>query len=216
MKSNDFKLYVDSRFTSPYAMSVFVTLAEKGLSFDVLTVDLGRQANRLPDYAALSLSGRVPTLIDGAFHLSESSAITEYLEERFPSPAYAAIYPRDVQQRARARQIQAWLRSDFFRIREERSTEVIFYQAPALPLSAAARVEADRLMTAADSLLGDDTMNLFDAWCIADTELALMLNRLLSNGDAMPEKLAAYVHHQWQRSSLQGWINQQRGDCAFA
>ena len=211
MKNNDFRLYVDSRFTSPYAMSAFVALTEKGLPFDMRMVDLGRQANRLPDYAALSLSGRVPTLIDGAFHLSESSAITEYLEEKFPAPAYAALYLRDMQQRARARQIQAWLRSDFFSIREERSTEVIFYQPQSRPLSAAARVEAARLLTAATELLGNGSLNLFDTWCIADTELALMLNRLLSNGDVVPEKLAAYVRHQWQRPSLQGWVNQARG-----
>lgn len=210
MNNNNFQLYVDSRFTSPYAMSVFVTLTEKGIPFDMLTVDLGRQANRQPDYAALSLSGRVPTLIDGAFHLSESSAITEYLEEQFPAPAYAAVYPRDMHQRARARQMQAWLRSDFFKIREERSTEVIFYQPEQTPLSAAASAEAEKLIKAADSLLGNGAMYLFEEWCIADTELALMLNRLLSNGDAMPEKLAAYVRHQWQRPSLQGWIKQDR------
>jgi glutathione S-transferase len=34
------QLYVDSQFASPYAMSVFVCLHEKGLPFDVETVDL--------------------------------------------------------------------------------------------------------------------------------------------------------------------------------
>lgn len=29
------RLYVDALFTSPYAMSVFVTLREKGLPFEV-------------------------------------------------------------------------------------------------------------------------------------------------------------------------------------
>jgi glutathione S-transferase len=50
----------------------------------------------------------VPLLVDGGFSLSESSAITEYLDEVYPG---APLYPRDPQARARARQVQAWLRS---------------------------------------------------------------------------------------------------------
>ena len=36
----------------------------------------------------------------------------------------------------------------------------------------------------------------------ADTDLALMLNRLVINGDAVPESLARYAHRQWQRPSV--------------
>ncbi|MGI8935506.1 MAG: hypothetical protein ACR2FS_15680 [Phormidesmis sp.] len=32
-----------------------------------------------------------------------------------------------------------------------------------------------------------------------------MLNRLIANGDQVPEKLVAYVRHQWQRDSVQSW-----------
>jgi len=34
MNQPPLRLYVDSLYTSPYAMSVFVTLREKGLAFD--------------------------------------------------------------------------------------------------------------------------------------------------------------------------------------
>jgi glutathione S-transferase len=47
-------------------------------------------------------------------------------------------------------------------------------------------------------------------WCIADVDLAVMLNRLVLNGDAVPEHLAAYAARQWQRPSVQLWVNQQR------
>ena len=36
------KLYVDSLYESPYAMSVFVALHEKSLPFDLHAIDLGR------------------------------------------------------------------------------------------------------------------------------------------------------------------------------
>lgn len=92
------RLYVDNLFTSPYAMSVFVALREKGLAFDTLTLDLDTAQNQTADFAKLSLTQRVPTLEEGDFALSESSAITEYLDEAYPEPA---LYPADPKQRAR-------------------------------------------------------------------------------------------------------------------
>ena len=58
-------LYVDAQYASPYAMSVFVGLKEKGIPFDMQTLDLSAGANRTPEYAATSLTQRVPTLVDG-------------------------------------------------------------------------------------------------------------------------------------------------------
>jgi glutathione S-transferase len=203
-------LYVDSQFISPYAMSVFVTLTEKRIPFQMKKINLKAKENLQPDYADLSLTQRVPTLAHGDFHLSESSAISEYLDEMYPAPDYPAVYPADVRLRARARQIQAWIRSDFMPIREERSTEVVFGKTTHRPLSDAAQAEVGKLFKAADSLIKSNAANLFDNWCIADTDLALMLNRLVLNGDEVPEKLKAYAYHQWQRSSVQLWVNRER------
>ena len=210
MTQEHFTLYVDSRMTSPYALSSFVTLTEKAIPFEMKKVNLSARENHHADFASLSLSSRVPTLGHEGFYLSESSAICEYLEDLFPAPAHVRIYPEDLQQRARARQIQAWLRSDFMPIREERSTEGIFFKPIITPLSDAAQAAASKLFTAANDLLQDGALNLFDAWCIADTDLALMINRLALNGDPVPEKLLAYAQHQWQRASVQLWVQQER------
>lgn len=210
MPANQLMLYVDSQFSSPYAMSAFVTLQEKGLPFDMKPLNLAARANYAPDYSAVSLTRRVPTLVHGDFSLSESSAISEYLEEQFPSPQYPAVYPRDIRARARAREVQAWLRSDFMPIRQERSTEVVFFKPTGKPLSQEAQAAAEKLFFAADALLANGTENLFGEWCIADTDLALMLNRLVMNGDAVPDKLANYARQQWQRPSVQLWVRQER------
>ena len=97
------RLYVDHMYTSPYALSVFVTLREKGLAFDTITLDLDAAQQHAADFARLSLTQRVPTLVEGDFALSESSAITEYLEQAYPG---TPVYPADPKLRARARQIQ--------------------------------------------------------------------------------------------------------------
>ncbi|MGE0330410.1 MAG: glutathione transferase [Ramlibacter sp.] len=206
MKPGKLTLYADAQFASPYAMSVFVALTEKGLPFDVVTLDLAAGAQREAGFAGASLTQRVPTLLHGGFALSESSAITEYLDEVFPD---VPLYPADPHSKARARQVQAWLRSDLMPLRQERSTEVVFYGAKAGPLSPAAQASAQKLFAVANALLADGD-HLFGEWCIADVDLALMLNRLVLHGDPVSAPLVAYARRQWQRPSVQKWVNKKR------
>jgi glutathione S-transferase len=191
-------------------MSVFVTLQEKGLTSVIQPLNLSANENYTAEYTKISRTCRVPTLVHGEFSLSESSAISEYLEEQFPSPQHTAVYPRDIRSRARAREIQAWLRSDFMPIRQERTTAVVFLKPTDKPLSQEAKKSAERLFAASDALLTDGEDNLFGEWCIADTDLALMLNRLVMNGDAVPDKLKTYAQQQWKRISVQLWVKQNR------
>ncbi|MFS7158809.1 glutathione transferase [Serratia proteamaculans] len=197
------ELYTDANFFSPYAMSAFITLTEKGIPFTLKPVDLSQGKNQEPAYAALSLTRRVPTLVVGEFQLSESSAIDEYLDEIHPAHP---VYPRDVKHRAKAREVQAWLRSDLLALRAERPTEAVFLNAKFPPLSTAAQAAANKLIAAVEKLLSHGQDNLFREWCIADTDLALMLNRLVIHGDAVPENIRHYAQKQWQRPSVQAWL----------
>lgn len=210
MPAPEFLLYVDAKYSSPWAMSAFVTLHEKGLPFDLLTIDLAAQENHTPVYTDTSLTCRVPTLVHDDYSLSESSAISEYLEDLYPPPGYAPVYPRDIRARARARQIQAWLRSDLMPIRSERTSRVVFYTRTDKPLSEDGRAAAEKLFRIAGALLPDGTQHVFGDWSIVDVDLAFMLNRLAMNGDEVPPRLAAYAAAQWQRPSVQRWVKQAR------
>lgn len=196
-------LTVDSLFVSPWAMSVFVALTEKGLPFTIDTLDLaaGQQHG---DYAARSLTARVPALADGDVVLTESTAITEYLDDCFPAPAYPALYPQDRHARARARQVQAWLRTDLLAVRVERDTETLFLGKPSAPLSPAGQAAAAKLIHVARQLVRGPY--LFDAWSIADVDLALMLQRLVVAGDPVPPALVAYAARQWERPAVRQWL----------
>ena len=207
MHPRSLRLYVDNLFTSPYAMSVFVALREKGRAFETVTLDLDAAQNQTADFARLSLTQRVPTLEEGDFALSESSAITEYVDEAYPA---TSVYPADPKQRARARQVQAWLRSDLLPIRQERSTLVVFCGQKMPPLSPAGQAAAHKLIGAAQALLAGNPDYLFGTWSIVDVDLAVMLNRLILNGDSVPAELVAYAQRQWQRPSVQAWVNLQR------
>lgn len=201
------QLFVDSDYASPWAMSCFVVLQEKAVVADIIPVDLGIAENKLSSFAIKSRTQRVPALMDGEFSLSESSAICEYLEDYFPA---FPVFPHGKKSKALARQVQAWLRSDLMALRKERSTEVIFYGKKFAPLSEDARAAAQKLFAVTDSLLAAGNKHLFGEWCIADTEIALMLKRLLMHGDAVPAHLEAYANEQWQRPSVQLWVNKVR------
>lgn len=200
-------LYVDSNFASPYALVAYVSLLEKGLTFDVKPLEIFANAQKESAYAATSITRRVPTLIHDHFALSESSAICEYIDESFDG---AQLYPVGLRDRARARQIQAWLRSDLMPIREERPTFVVFCGAKRPALSPQAVEAAQKLFAAALQLLEGRTEYLFGEWSIADVDLAMMLQRLVTHGDSVPQRLVDYANHQWHRPSVQSWINHSR------
>ena len=77
-------------------------------------------------------------------------------------------------------------------------------------VGAAARAAADKLVAGANALLAHGGPHLFDTWSIADLDLALMLNRLVRNGDTVPAQLADYATRQWQRPSVQEWVTHDR------
>ncbi len=93
---------------------------------------------------------------------------------------------------------------------QERSTNVVFYAPTDAPLSAAAQQAAGKLFKAADALLAHGDDHLFGSWTIADVDLAVMLNRLVLNGDDVPAALRAYARRQWERESVQGWVTLER------
>jgi glutathione S-transferase len=203
-------LYGSEMWNSPYVLSTFVALKEKGLPFEVKKIALHKGAHHAAPYAALSLTSRVPTLIDGEFSLSESSAIIEYLEDKHPAPGHPRVLPADVQQRARARQVMAWVRSDLGALREERSSEHVFYPAGAVPppatLTPAGQRAADKVIGFASALVPEGGGPLFGAWCIADTDLAMMLWRLSRTGHPLPAKVKAFADREWERPSVREFV----------
>ncbi|ACG74695.1 glutathione S-transferase domain protein [Anaeromyxobacter sp. K] len=206
--TDDLVLYGNKGWTSPYVFSAFVTLKEKGLPFRMEVLDLQAGQHRRPEYTEPSSTGRVPALRHGDFWVAESSAIDEYLEEVFPPPAHARLYPADPRQRARVRMVQAFVRSDVLEVRMERSTATLFEGAAAKPLTPAGRAAAERLVAVAGRFLAPGAEHVAGEFTIADADLALLLQRLVHNGDPCPERLAVYAQRVFQRPSVREWLKQ--------
>ena len=198
-------LWGEKNYYSPYVFSCFVALTEKGVPFELRTFDLFAGEHKLGDYAARSITGRVPSLQHGDLWLAESSAIDEYLEEVFPPPRYARLYPARPAERARARQLQAWVRSDLMPLREERPTSSVFMKEPVKPLTPAGQEAAGRVVRAAEALLPQGATWLFGDFGVADADLAMMLQRLVANGDPVPPRVRDYAGRVWDRPSVKAW-----------
>ena len=89
---------------------VRAALALKGLSAHEIPVNLDAGEQNEAAYRAVNPQGGLPSLVeDGLPPLTQSLAILEYLEERYPEPA---LLPRDLRGRARVRSLAAGIAAD--------------------------------------------------------------------------------------------------------
>lgn len=90
---------------STCSQKVRICLAEKGLPFKDVKLDIGRPKEHLrPEYLKINPNGVVPTLVDDDEVVIDSSVICEYLDEKYPE---VPLSPADPAGRARMR---AWMR----------------------------------------------------------------------------------------------------------
>jgi RNA polymerase-associated protein len=76
----------------PYCARVRIVLAEKGIAYEPVEIDLDDRPAWIYD---LNPKGRVPVLDEDGFVLPESLVIMAYLDERYPEPALLPADPAD-------------------------------------------------------------------------------------------------------------------------
>lgn len=198
--NDDLVLWSDARFCSPWVLTVWIALKEKGLSFDVQELDLSAGQHKKGDYPRMTVTGKVPALTHGDVWIAESLAILEYLEEIFPQPAIFADTPEG---RAVDRMVLAHLRSDFAELRRCLPYEGIFVPIKAPAPTAEARAQARRLLELVDWRL---TTRGKAPLTIADFELACTLRRLVSYKLPVPAHARAFSTAIWKRPSVTSWL----------
>jgi glutathione S-transferase len=83
---------------SPYAWRVWLALERKGIPYHRKTLSFDAGDLKTPEFAALNPRRRVPVLVDDDFVIYESSAIVEYIDDRWPNGP--ALFAREPRQRA--------------------------------------------------------------------------------------------------------------------
>lgn len=87
---------------SPYAWKVWLALEHKKLSYEAKRLAFDNGDLKTPDFTAVNPRQKVPALMDNGFAMYESSAILEYLEDRYRDSG-EPLWPKDMQARAIAR-----------------------------------------------------------------------------------------------------------------
>jgi len=98
-------------FRSSAAYRVRIALSLKGLPAQHVPVHLNRNGGEqfAAEFRTLNPQALVPVLSEDELHLSQSLAILEYLEERYPSPP---LLPAAIVDRARVRQMALCIACD--------------------------------------------------------------------------------------------------------
>jgi glutathione S-transferase len=97
---------------SPFSRKVRFTLAEKGLEFDLQVENFWERRRK---FLALNPASQVPVLVEEEegvnFSLSDSTAIVEYIEEKYPDKI---LIGSDINQRAEVRRVSGWFNNKFY------------------------------------------------------------------------------------------------------
>jgi len=209
---SEITLWSDSRFSSPWVLSVWVMLKEKDVAFDVQALNLQKGEHKEGDFQRKSLSGKVPTLQHGDFSLGESLAICEYLEEVFPPPKHRVFFPADLAERAKVREILSWLRTDpdLPEMRRCMPFEGLFESVGQPPVTDKARAAVQRLVQAIRVRLKQP--DVLEQPTLADFELAIQMRRPLFYGLELGDASDAvrFSDKLWNRPSVQAWVKLDR------
>lgn len=114
------KLYTFFRSGTSHRLRIALNL--KGLTYDHVAVDLRREQHLSPDFKRVNPQQLVPAIeVDGRT-LTQSPAIIEWLEERYPLPA---LLPADTVARAQVRALAAIVGCDIHPLNNRRVLEAL-------------------------------------------------------------------------------------------
>ena len=185
---------------SPYAWRVWLALEHKSLPHDIVPMSYDADDFRKPDFVALNPRRRVPVLVDDGFALYESSAIVEYIEDKWPDRP--RLLADNHQQRALQRRMVREA-DQYFATPLEHLVEAVLFtpaerQEPARVASAWAEMKAE-LASWEPAILGDYLAGNLSAADFALFPLIALGRRIaqrnpgLVSGDLTGPRLSAWL-----------------------
>ncbi|WP_397451469.1 glutathione S-transferase family protein [Pseudomonas sp. NA-150] len=149
-------------------------------------------------------TGKVPLLKTEHGTISDSLAIIEYLNERFPD---AQLWPQDIAARAQARSACAQMHSGFFGLRSNMGFDLCQNEAlEVIPVEAQADIERMiALWAECRAAATESGPYLFGKISAADAFFAPVAVRLRTFRVALPAEAEAYVETIYQWPAFQRW-----------
>jgi RNA polymerase-associated protein len=149
----------------PHSHQVRLVLAEKGVTVDIVKVDLN---NLSEDLLEINPYGTTPTLVDRDLTLFDSRIVMEYLEERFPHPPLLPVYPIA---RAKCRLLMYRIERDWYGLLNQAQTSDT-------DEAGEARRQITSGLVALNTVLGDTPYFLSEDYTLVDCCMAPLLWRL--------------------------------------
>ena len=190
----------------PFGQKTRIVLAEKQLDWEMVLVDLRKNEQHSPEFAALNPFHKVPVLVDdddGGTAIYDSTVINEYLEDEYPEPP---LLPQgDSAGRARLRMLEDYADNAFTL---SAGTYLIEHAKPVEERDPErlrrAKEEVDRAFLLLERELGGKEY-LGGSFSLADAAFAPRLILLVNRNVPLPEgsrALRGYVDRLRQRESI--------------
>ncbi len=206
------KLYIGNKNYSSWSMRPWVLLKQAGIAFEEVKVRFDSfepQSNFKQSLRSVTPTGRVPVLVDDGLAVWDTLAIAEYLAEKFPQ---AALWPKDMKARARARSICAEMHSGFGALRSHcpMNIEASLPQVGALAMrdQPAVRSDLERIVAMWTELLKEHKGGLlFGDFSIADAFFAPVCMRIKTYWLPVPNHITAYIQRVAALAGVKAWID---------
>ena len=178
-----------------YSHRVRIVLAEKGVTVDLVECD---PANIPSELSEINPYNSLPTLLDRDLVLYHTSAMMEYLDERFPHPPLLPVYPVA---RAESRQFIYRIENDWCPLVKT------ITQAKSREAVAQAQKELKDSLTTIAPIFSEKPFFMSDEFTLVDCCLAPILWRLDYFGVELPRTrqvmpLLDYMERVFQRESF--------------
>lgn len=182
----------------PHSHSVRMVLAEKGITVEIVDVDINEKPEDLLD---LNPYNSVPTLVDRELVLYDPHTIMEYLDERFPHPP---LMPVDPVSRARTRLA-------LYRIQQDWYDLVPALESKGEKMSAKARKQLSDSLTSSAEVFAAKPFFLSDEFSLVDALVTPIMWRLQKYRIELPRQAKAvsdYAERMFERESFQASLSE--------
>ena len=206
------KLYIGNKNYSSWSMRPWVLLKQADIAFEEVKVrfdSFDSNSSFKQTMVDVTPVGKVPALVDDGFVVWDTLAIAEYLAEKFPAKA---LWPQDMQSRARARSICAEMHSGFGALRSAcpmnieadlaDTGQLIWRDKPAV------RADVARIISMWSELLEQSKgPMLFGQFTNADAFFAPVAMRLTTYALPVPENITAYIDRLCATQGVKAWMD---------
>ncbi len=200
------KLIMGNKNYSSWSMRPWIAMKVAGIEFDEEIIPL-RQHDTKSQILMRSPAGKLPILMDGSVVIWESTAILEYLNDKFPE---ARLWPSDNAARAHARSVSNEMHAGFTALRRGLSMNIKRIPSAA-QVSPDVQVDIDRIVAIwidCRTRFGRDGRFLFGAFSIADAMFAPVINRLSAYAVAVPVPVRSYMSSVMELPAWQQWTSE--------